>query len=236
MEPFIPYCGAAPLPADWLLRWNLDPLVLAGLAGAAIWAWRRGVAPAYWAGLVVLALLFVSPLCALTSALFSARVLHHILLTAVAAPLFVHGLVRLSVPGSPALWTGLHIVAFWLWHAPAPYAFALSSDAAYWAMQATLLSTALGFWATLRRTPAPLAIGLLLVMMVQMGLLGALITFAAAPLYAPHWLTTQAWGLAPLADQQIAGLIMWAPAAGLYLAAALALGWRLLAPERAQPA
>ena len=30
-----------------------------------------------------------------------------------------------------------------------------------------------------------------------------------------------AWGLAPLQDQQLAGLIMWVPAAGVYLAAAL---------------
>jgi len=47
----------------------------------------------------------------------------------------------------------------------------------------------------------------LLVAMVAMGLLGALITFAGQPLYAPHLLTTEVWGLDPLEDQQTAGLI-----------------------------
>ncbi|WP_246450478.1 cytochrome c oxidase assembly protein [Sphingomonas rhizophila] len=61
----------------------------------------------------------------------------------------------------------------------------------------------------------------MLVTTVQMGLLGALITFAANPLYAPHFSVTAPWGLSPLEDQQMAGLIMWAPSAGLYLAAAL---------------
>ncbi len=64
-----------------------------------------------------------------------------------------------------------------------------------------------------------------------MGLLGALITFAARPLYAPHFLTTLAWGLEPLEDQQLAGLIMWAPAAGFYLAAALFIAGRWLSRE-----
>jgi putative membrane protein len=64
-----------------------------------------------------------------------------------------------------------------------------------------------------------------------MGLLGALITFAGGALYAPHLLVTQAWGLTPLQDQQLAGLIMWVPAAGLYLGAALFLAQRWLARE-----
>jgi putative membrane protein len=67
--------------------------------------------------------------------------------------------------------------------------------------------------------------------MVQMGLLGALITFAGEPLYAPHLLTTAAWGLTPLEDQQLGGLIMWAPAAAVYLVAALLVAGRWLRDE-----
>ena len=55
---------------------------------------------------------------------------------------------------------------------------------------------------------------------------------AGAPLYAPHFLTTAPWGFRPLEDQQLAGLIMWVPAAGLYLAAALVLTNRWLGRER----
>src|SRR3546814_11484875 len=97
-------------------------------------------------------------------------------------------------------------------------------------MQLSLLASAAAFWGALRRVSSPTAILLLLAMMVQMGLLGALITFAGAPLYAPHYATTMVWGLTPLEDQQLAGLIMWAPAAAFYLGAALWRGWPMLGP------
>jgi putative membrane protein len=56
-----------------------------------------------------------------------------------------------------------------------------------------------------------------------MALLGAILTFTDRPLYTPHLLTTQAWGLTPLADQQLAGAIMWVPA-GVIMAAAVVAG------------
>lgn len=233
MDPAsIPYCGPAPIPADWLMRWNLDPWLLLALGIAALIAARRQAAGPFWSGFGLIALLFVSPLCALSSALFSVRVAHHIVLTAVAAPLLALGLPRLRLRGGAALWAAAHIVAFWVWHAPAPYGYALAHDGVFWLMQLSLLTTALGFWASLRSSAPPLAIGLLLVMMVQMGLIGALITFAGTPLYLPHLATTTAWGLASLEDQQLAGLIMWAPAAALYLGAALWTGWHLLGEPR----
>ena len=49
--------------------------------------------------------------------------------------------------------------------------------------------------------------------LLLMGLLGALLTFAGTPIYAPHFGATMLYGLTPLEDQQNAGLIMWAPAA-----------------------
>lgn len=236
-KTWLPYCGAAPQPAEWLGRWNFDPMLLVVLAAATALLWRvadeahgrRLLVGALALGL----LLFVTPFCALSSALFSARVAHHVLLAAVLAPLLAFGLARRYAlwPGSLALWTGLQAVTFWLWHAPGVYAEALSSGWLYWVMQLTLLGTATGFWAALRRSPAPGAIAALLASTVQMGLLGALITFAGAPLYAPHFLNTGPWGLSALEDQQLAGLIMWAPAAGLYLASALFITHRWFVRE-----
>ena len=40
-----------------------------------------------------------------------------------------------------------------------------------------------------------------------------------------------AWDLTPLEDQQLAGLIMWAPAAAIYLVAALLIAGRWLRQE-----
>ena len=234
-----PYCGTAPGPAELLGRWNLDPLLLAALAAAAL-AWHLSAGRTqperrkWFAGALALAvLLFISPFCALTSALFSARVVHHVLLTAAGALMLVLSLPRshTRVPGALAFWTAVQALIFWAWHSPDLYALALSNDAIYWLMQTSLLGSAFGFWAALRSSSEPAAVASLLATMVQMGLLGALITFAGSPLYAPHFASTLQWGLEPLEDQQLAGLIMWAPAAAVYLAAALVIAGRWLGSE-----
>jgi putative membrane protein len=239
LQQWHPYCGAGPPPSQWLERWNFDPLLLLAFVGFTA-AWyltagrsRRAHAAPFAAGIGVLLLLFVSPFCALTSALFAARAAHHAILIAVAAPLLAWSLPGLKTgPRLPIVgWTVLQAIVLWIWHVPALYAAALGSDAVYWLMQISLLVSALLFWVSVRQAAVTAAVAALLATMVQMGLLGALITFAATPLYAPHLPTTAPWGLSPLEDQQLAGLIMWAPAAALYLAAALFLAGRWLHDE-----
>jgi putative membrane protein len=46
---------------------------------------------------------------------------------------------------------------------------------------------------------------------LQSGILGALMSFSSRPWYAYYANQIMPWGLTPLADQQIAGLIMWMP-------------------------
>jgi len=235
-KDWLPYCGAAPVPDGWMAQWNLDPLLLLALGALTAWMAARASSTAqrYRAIIAgfILALLFVSPLCALTSALFSVRVTHHVVLTSIVAPLLLSVLPRRTPPGGAMLWAALHMLTFWMWHSPQAYNWALSNDGVYWAMQASLLLSAMAMWAAIERAPAPLGIAALLLTMVQMGLLGALISFAGRPLYAAHLLTTQPWGLDPLEDQQLAGLIMWAPGSALYLAAAMLIGWRWFQPAR----
>lgn len=243
---WMPYCGEAPGPQVWLSRWNLDPvlgaamlLLLLALAcgrapgGEEGAAGRRLSLRSAW---LLAFVLFVSPLCALSSAFFTVRVVHHIALVLAMAPLLVHGLApwlrRLPAP----LWPSTAIAAgvFWIWHAPAPYAAALSSVPVYWLMQFTLLASAMVFWVAVRRATPAAAMGAILVTTVLMGLLGALITFAGRPLYPPHFASTLAWGMSPLEDQQLAGVIMWAPGSLAYLAVAMWIGWRWLDAERAR--
>lgn len=59
------------------------------------------------------------------------------------------------------------------------------------------------------------------------GLLGALLTFAGTVWYPDYARTAPQWGLTPLEDQQLGGLIMWIPACLVYVVAGLALfaGW-----------
>lgn len=225
-----PYCGKAPVPADILLRWNLDPLVIGALGLCAMLIALRGRRPAAGlAGLAVLAIIFLSPLCALSSALFAARTVHHVLLVALAAPL-----LAMSMPAIPRRGLTAAVVVqaavFWAWHAPAAYGWALGHDGGYWLMQASLLASALWFWAAVSSAPALAGAVALLAAMVAMGLIGAVLTFSQSPLYAPHLASTWAWGLDPLEDQQAGGLIMWAPAAAIYLLAALAAVGRGIGP------
>jgi putative membrane protein len=240
---WIPYCGEAPSPELWLDRWNFDPVLCGALVLLAMALWRSGAqhdgpsAPqrnalrCAWALTVVL---YVSPLCALSSAFFTVRVVHHMALVLVLAPLLAFGLEpwlrRLPTP--LWTWTALAAVAFWTWHVPAPYEAAMSSVAAYALMQFSILGSALAFWAGVRRAPPAVALAAILATTVVMGLLGALITFAARPLYAPHFASTLAWGVAPLEDQQLAGIIMWAPGSIAYLLAAVWIGWRWMRVER----
>lgn len=231
----IPYCGPAPAPSAILSAWNFDPLLLAVLvlAGFALRARPLRVQ----IGMAMLWIAFVSPLCALSAGLFSARSVHHLLIVFAAAPLLAGALPRSL--RLPPLWaiTLAHVAVFWAWHVPAAYGWALSSDAAYWAGQVALLGSAMAFWAVLTRpaTPAPMGFLALLAMVMQMGLLGALITFAPRALYAPHFLTTGQYGLSPLEDQQLAGLLMWVGSLPLAAAAGWAVLRRLMPAAPATP-
>lgn len=233
---WIPYCGVAPDPSEWLVRWNLHPVLLLAMGAAALLGRAADNPTRFWWAWGILLLLFVSPLCALSSALFSVRVAHHALLVAVVAPLLAGAFALPRPPGGISAWTGAHILILWMWHAPPLYAWALGSDAAFWLMQLSLLGSGVGFWLAIRRAPELVSVGALLIGMMQMGLLGALITFAGTPLYAPHVLTTAVWGFSPLEDQQLAGLIMWAPAALAYLGVALFLLGRALDRAERAPA
>ncbi len=220
------YCGAAPLPDQLWSSWNLDPILIAVLAVAAglFWQHRRTLPTDRIWGLIgfgVLLLAFVSPLCALTNALFSARTVHHLLLIVMAAPLFAMALAngrQSDRSPMPALLCSTALL--WFWHWPPAYSAALTDSVIYWLMQVSLLGAAIWFWCrVLRSSDKPVAALLaILAAMTQMGLLGAILTFAPAPLYAEHLATTAAYGLSAHEDQQLAGLIMWVPAMLPYLA------------------
>ncbi|HRP78972.1 MAG TPA: cytochrome c oxidase assembly protein [Aquamicrobium sp.] len=223
------YCGPAPVPDTLMTAWNAD-LAAAALCAALVAIYvhggrRAGRLPLALA-VAVLLVLFVSPFCALTVALFSARVAHHVVLVAVVAPLLALAFPERSAGrvGLAAL-VALHAATVWLWHAPAVYEIAIRGALPYWAMQLSLLGSAFLLWRRIlsRHAGTGPALMALLATATQMGMLGALLTFARRPLYAPHADTTLAYGLTPLADQQLAGLVMWVPAALPYLLAAALL-------------
>lgn len=236
MNQSLPYCGPAPLPQDLWRSWNLDPLLLLALAlfsAVIIMRTPPGRHGAAATGIGALVLAFVSPLCALTVALFSARAAHHIVILTFAAPA-----LAMAVPLLPRLPSSLSLAAITAamvaWHLPGIYAAAWGSDVLYWALQAAMLLPAWAFWsAVLRpgfRAEEALWRGILIGgLAMVMGFVGAILTFAPGLLYLQHVEGAAMWGLDPLTDQQLAGLVMWVPGflpvAGMGFAM-LHRGWR----------
>ncbi|WP_396594374.1 cytochrome c oxidase assembly protein [Brevundimonas sp. R86498] len=230
----VTYCGPPPVPADLSSSFNLDPVLLLALFALAI-GLRRDKAGL--AAVAVLSIAFVSPLCALSAALFSARVVHHILLVAVAAPLLAMALPSRGRAGITVPFVASTAV-LWAWHLPAAYDAALASVPLYWVMQLSLLGTAIVFWRAVLAEGRSLMdrLGFVVAAFAQMGLLGALLTFAPGPLYAAHLFAPLAWGMTPLQDQALGGLIMWVPAGIPYAVAAVVIarqGWARLKATRA---
>jgi putative membrane protein len=227
----LPYCGSPPVPGALLERFNLDPrLLVALLLIAAIHigsaTGRRGRVRAT-AGWLIATVAFVSPLCALSVALFAARIAQHMLLILASAPLIALALP----PGGSHLarlrvWSAgtIFLIALWFWHMPRPYEATFTSTSVYWCMHLTLFGSAIWLWREILQSDHQLTVDVLAVgalSSMQMGLLGAVLTMAGHPLFFPHLTTTQAWGLTPLEDQQLGGVFMWVPGIALFLWAAL---------------
>ncbi len=198
------------------------------------------------AGWATLALALVSPLDTLgDDYLFSAHMIQHMLIAVVAPPLLLLGipewlanlLLRNKGVRTAVRWLALPIVAFgvfqadiWLWHAPALYDLTLANDTVHIVEHLSFVIFGIFFWLPVL-SPTPLiprmsrglAILYLFIGCQPMVALGALLTFAAAPLYTPYIAAPRVWGLSPLSDQQLGGLIMWLPTNIPYLIALSAM-------------
>lgn len=129
---------------------------------------------------------------------------------------------------SPAAILLLQAAVLWLWHLPAAFEAALAHDALHVVQHLCFFATAGLFWWSLvhgRFGRLGYGVGVLFVFATALhsGALGALLTVVATPLYPTHAARAAAAGADPLADQQLAGLLMWVPAAVVLLVSALAL-------------
>jgi hypothetical protein len=125
----------------------------------------------------------------------------------------------------------IHGVAIWLWHLPPLYERSVRSEGVHAAQHISFIATALLFWwAILRARPSRMrdgqALAVLFLTGLHTGALGALLAFASDLWYPVYATTTGPWGLSPVEDQQVAGLIMWIPGGAAYVVAALVLALR----------
>jgi putative membrane protein len=214
------------------------------------------------AAAVALALALVWPLDALGERWFWAHMAQHMLLLAIAPPLLAiarPGAMMLNaVPrrlrpatAAPLRWRALRplralgrsaavagvlqAAVIWGWHLPAAFDLALRDDTVHRLEHLSFLLAGLLFWRTVaaaREREALRAVLWLFLTLLHSGMLGALLTFAPRPLYASY----AAGGADALADQQLAGMLMWVPMAAVYVLAAMVIVHRrLVRPLAAAP-
>jgi cytochrome c oxidase assembly factor CtaG len=223
-----------------------------GVAGRVMPAWRVACFGA--GGLVILATQH-GPVHELAEISLAGHMAQHMLLLLVAGPLLAAGAaglpLSLAAPlplrrrlawwrVAPALrWsrrpvayamiaTGAQSVLLWFWHLPGPYVAAVDDPVAHAAEHLSLVIASWLFWAPVlgaprHRAPAPVAMLMLVGTMLPASALGAALTFARAPVYPIRVL-----GPDPLIDQQLAGLLMWAPMDLVVLVVALTVFLRWL--------
>jgi putative membrane protein len=126
----------------------------------------------------------------------------------------------------------VHAIALWVWHIPVLFQATLKSDFIHTLQHASFVGTALLFWWAIlfgKRGLQSYGAGVLYLFttMIQSGLLGIFLTLTSYIWYPAYSPTTELFGLSPIEDQQIGGLIMWIPAGLVYMFAALAMfsGW-----------
>ncbi|MGZ3715449.1 MAG: cytochrome c oxidase assembly protein [Ktedonobacterales bacterium] len=200
-------------------------------------------------GTVIFTAALVSPLDTLGDKyLFSAHMIQHMLISVVVPPLWLLGtpewmlapLFRSPVVARVARVLTHPIVAFglfngvlWVWHAPALYDATLSNETLHVLEHLIFTATGVLFWwpvlspvRALPRISLGFSILYLFLGCQPMVALGALLTFAAEPLYQPYVVAPPIWGSTPLGDQQLGGLIMWLPTNIPYLVALSVLFFR----------
>lgn len=236
-----------PLALSGILYINGSAKLWARARGARVVLGRRALSFAI--GWIALAGALVSPLHWLGEHLFTFHMIEHEIVMAISAPLIVisrpaavllWGLPTqarrqtarlLRVPMARSTWswisggtvaTVLHGLAIWGWHAPPFFDAAVTNDTVHRLQHLSFFATGILFWwSIVWRSGSGIAAWHLFLTMLHMSVLGALMALAPHVLYLAQTRAAQAWGLTPLEDQQLAGMIMWIPAGTIYAGAAL---------------
>jgi cytochrome c oxidase assembly factor CtaG len=134
----------------------------------------------------------------------------------------------------PAVAWAILVVTIAVWHVPALFDATLESEILHGMEHLWFFTAAILYWFSLTGLGRKSQIGYLPVLASVFGLalfgtaLGALLTFANNPWFPEHAARASAAGRDWLADQQLAGVIMWLPGGVLLLATFLVVGRRWL--------
>ncbi|HSY82460.1 MAG TPA: cytochrome c oxidase assembly protein [Gemmatimonadaceae bacterium] len=232
---------AGPIPtAGFSVHWS-TVIGIGALGGLYVWRSRvegkrptTGQGIAFAGGLLAMFLALNGPLHDLSDYdLFSAHMVQHLVLIFVVAPLLVAG-----TPGwmlRPALgFPGVGPVARWLtgpkqafvifnlmmigWHLPGPYNLAMAVHPVHIVEHLMFLAAAVLMWwpflsplPELPRLAYPGQMLYCFLLSIPMSIVAIYITMAERILYPAYEAAPRVWGLSPLDDQKLGGLIMWIP-------------------------
>ena len=130
-----------------------------------------------------------------------------------------------------AAWS-IHAFLLGLWLMPAPFEAALRHGSIHAIQHLSLIASAGLFWWSLLYGPQrPVrrssVARTLFTLALQRLSLGVLIVLSGRLWYPSYLRTTQAWGFAPIEDQQLGALLLWVPAGlgAILMTTALFTGW-----------
>jgi putative membrane protein len=184
--------------------------------------------------------------------LFSLHMVQHLLLMMVAPPLCLLGIAGFHPPlqGGPGPWrrTWAVLVHPWsatlifstvllVWHIPALYDATLTTEPIHVFEHLSFIAVGVVFWWPIvdpmrgrdtRRWVSPFSkIAMLVASGIPPTVLGLIFTIAPHAFYDFYVRAPRLWGLSPVADQQLAGVVMFGAGNLIYFAAVVAVFWRV---------
>ncbi len=226
---------------DWHPSIVIGIAVLALLYGLAITRWRRPedtVEPLrvrfFYGSLVLAWFVLDGPLHHLADELlFAAHMIQHLTLQLVWAPFFLYGLqpwmlgrpmraLRLTrlayIVTRPIAAFLLYNGTIWIWHLPYLYNLALFEHEWHIVEHLFFMVTAVIYWwptlGSLPELPKPTFGAQMMYVfanMVAMKALGMIISLQGEVIYTFYLQVPRVFGLTPLGDQQLGGMLMWLP-------------------------
>jgi putative membrane protein len=184
----------------------------------------------WYAGVGLLAIALVSPLDGLGEQFATFHMVQHLVLADLVpvcltlaltkhllrpATRVIHRIEKAAGPfGHPAFGVVAYVGAMWAWHVPALYDAALERPFVHTLEHLSFAAAGLLYWwhllSPIRSRMRLGGMGPILYMAstkVLVGFLGVLLAFSPDLLYAYAWEGTK-WGLSPIDDQHVAGLVM----------------------------
>ena len=188
----------------------------------------------FFAGLAVIFVSLNGPLHDLSDFyLFSAHMVQHLLLTLIVPPLLLHGvpgwllrpLIRERRVFAVARWLtkpthcfAIFNVVVAAWHLPPLYNTAMAFHPVHIAQHLMFMASAVLMWwpflsplPELPRLAYPGQMLYCFLMSIPMSIVAIYVTMADNVLYPAYSTAPRLWGISPLTDQHIGGLIMWVP-------------------------